>query len=196
MPLLFLATNNPGKVEELRSLLASLPTLQITTPDDLGLRLEVDENGQTYAENASLKALAFAQAGGLPALADDSGLEVEALGGRPGLHSARIAPTAAERRALLLTWLSEKPRPWKARFCSTLCLALPGGQVHVVEGICEGEISPEERGTGGFGYDPIFVVEGMQRTMAELTLEEKNRLSHRAKAMDRMKLILENHLIG
>lgn len=190
MPVLLLATNNPGKIDELRSLLAGLPTLQTTTPEELGLRLEVEESGATYAENARLKALAFAQASSLPALADDSGLEVEALAGGPGLHSARIAPTAAERRKLLLRWLADKPQPWKARFLSTLCLALPNGQVHLVEGVCQGEISPEERGNGGFGYDPIFVVDGMQRTMAELALQEKNRLSHRAKAVEKILSII------
>lgn len=194
MPVLLLATNNPGKIDELRSLLASLPSLQTTTPDELGLRLEVDETGQTYAENASLKARAFALASGLPALADDSGLEVEALGGRPGLHSARIAPSAAARRRLLVSWLEGKPQPWKARFRSTLCLALPNGQLHVVEGQCLGEISPEERGSGGFGYDPIFIVDGMHRTMAELNPAEKNRLSHRAKAVDNMVAVIQREL--
>lgn len=194
MPLLLLATNNPGKIGELRSLLASLPALQTTTPEAIGLRLEVEESGQTYAENASLKALAFARASGLPALADDSGLEVDALAGRPGLHSARMAATAAGRRKLLLTWLEGQPRPWKARFRSTLCLALPSGALHVVAGECDGEISPEERGSRGFGYDPIFIVGGTGRTMAELTMQEKNRLSHRARAVEKMLAIIQKEL--
>jgi XTP/dITP diphosphohydrolase len=187
---LLLASNNPGKLDEMRSLLASLPAIRLISPADLRLMLEVAEDGANYGENAILKAKAFAAASGLPALADDSGLEVEALDGRPSLHSARIAPTAAERRALLLSWLAAKPRPWKAVFRSTVCLALPDGQVHLAEGQCSGEISPEERGSGGFGYDPIFLVEGLGRTMAELTMEEKNRLSHRARAVEKMKSVI------
>lgn len=190
MPTLLLASNNPGKLEELRSLLGGWPRLELVTPAELGLAVEVPEIGKDYAENAALKARAFAEASGLPALADDSGLEVDALGGRPGLNSARIAPTAAERRMLLLTWLAGKPRPWKAVFRSTVCLAVPIGEIYFAEGECQGEISPEERGRGGFGYDPIFIVEGLGRTMAELTLAEKNRLSHRARAVEKIQEVV------
>lgn len=195
-PQLLLATNNPGKIDELRWLLEGLPSLDLVTPAELGLDLEPEENGKDYAENAALKARAFAQAGGLPSLADDSGLEVASLGSEPGLQSARIAPTAAERRALLLSWLAGKPRPWTAVFRSTVCLAFPDGRLHLAEGECRGEISPEERGSGGFGYDPIFIVEGLGMTMAELSMGEKNRLSHRSRAVAKIKEVLTKELAG
>jgi XTP/dITP diphosphohydrolase len=185
-PKLLLATNNPGKIAEMKALLGGLD-LDLLTPASLGLDLEVAEDGQTYAENAARKAEAFARLGGLAALADDSGLEVDALAGRPGLHSHRFAPQAgatdADRRAYLLQNLHGKPRPWTARFRATVAVAAPGRETRLAAGTCEGEIIPEERGTNGFGYDPIFLVPEFGRTMAELTMDEKNRLSHRARAV-------------
>lgn len=190
---LLIATNNKGKVLEVRSLLQDLPA-ELVTPRDIGLSLDVAEDGATYAENAQGKAVAFAQASGLISLADDSGLEVEALAGAPGLHSARYlgtrAATDAERRAHLLKNLSDKPRPWTARFRSAVAVAVPGGAVQLAEGECDGEIIPEERGTGGFGYDRIFYIPAAGQTMAELSLEAKNRLSHRARAVMRARPIL------
>jgi len=187
---ILLASNNPGKLSELRSLLGGISELELISPDEIGLSITIEESGITYKENAVQKAKAFATASGLLSLADDSGLEVVALGGAPGLHSARTAPTAKERRALLLSQLADKPRPWLAVFRSTIALALPNSELHVVEGECRGQISPEERGSGGFGYDPIFIVERTERTMAELTMEEKNRLSHRARAIEKIKHVL------
>jgi len=185
-PKLLIATNNQGKTREIQAILQDLD-LELVTPSDIGLELEVEEDGRTYAENATKKALAFSSASGLTALADDSGLEVDALDGAPGLHSARYAAlpnaTDADRRAILLLNLSRRPRPWKARFRATLAIASPGRGVQVVEGVCPGEIIPEERGQGGFGYDPIFRVEGLEKTMAELGMDEKNRLSHRGRAV-------------
>jgi XTP/dITP diphosphohydrolase len=185
-PKLLIATNNQGKVREIRAILQDLD-IELVTPADLGLELDVEEDGQTYAENANKKALAFSSASGLTALADDSGLEVDALEGAPGLHSARYAPlpnaTDADRRAILLLNLSRNPRPWVARFRATVAIASPGRGVRTVEGVCPGEIIPEERGEGGFGYDPIFRLEGSDKTMAELDMEEKNRLSHRGQAL-------------
>ncbi|KAF0109255.1 MAG: dITP/XTP pyrophosphatase [Anaerolineaceae bacterium] len=196
-PKLLLATNNPGKVAEMKALLDGLP-LDLLTPADIGLTLEVAEDGQTYAENAARKAEAFARAGGLAALADDSGLEVDALDGRPGLHSHRFAPQAgatdADRRAYLLQQLAGKPRPWTARFRATVAVAAPGRETRFAAGTCEGEIIPEERGTNGFGYDPIFLVPEFGRTMAELTMDEKNRLSHRARAVQNAVPILREIL--
>lgn len=184
---LLLATNNPGKVEELCSLLSGLAEFDVKTPADIGLDLHVKEGGASYAENARLKAHAFARASGMACLADDSGLEVEALGGAPGLYSARYAPQPdadeADRRAYLLSQLDGKARPWTARFRSTVCLAAPEGEIALSEGECAGEIIPEERGHNGFGYDPIFLLAGQGRTMAELSLAEKNQLSHRARAV-------------
>lgn len=187
---ILLASNNPGKLEELRSLLGSLRGLELVSPEDIGLSITVEENGSTYMEYSELKARAFAAASGLPSLADDSGLEVERLDGAPGLRSARTAPTADGRRALLLLQLAGKSRPWQAIFRSTVALALPSGELHLAEGVCRGEISPVESGEGGFGYDPIFIVEGMERTMAELSMEEKNRLSHRARAVEKIRDVL------
>ena len=190
---LLLATNNQGKLRELRAILAGLP-LELVTPADIRLELDVPEDGLTYAGNAAKKALAFALASGLTALADDSGLEVEALDGAPGLYSARYSskPGAsdADRRAFLLQNLRGQPRPWSARFRATVAVAGPEGSVQIVEGTCEGEVIPEERGAGGFGYDPIFLLPELGKTMAELPEETKNRLSHRARAVQAAKPIL------
>jgi XTP/dITP diphosphohydrolase len=185
-PKLLIGTNNKGKIREIRTILRELD-IELVTPTDLGLELDVEEDGQTYAENAIKKALAFSQASGLTSLADDSGLEVDTLDGAPGLHSARYASlpnaTDSDRRAILLLNLSRNPRPWVARFRATVAIASPGRGVRTVEGVCPGEIIPEERGEGGFGYDPIFRLEGSDKTMAELDMEEKNRLSHRGQAL-------------
>jgi XTP/dITP diphosphohydrolase len=151
------------------------------------LNIEVDETGQTYVQNAALKALAFAKATGMLALADDSGLEVDALGGLPGLHSARFAPQPgaqdADRRAYLLERLQGNPRPWLARFRCVIAVAREAERPRFAEGVCQGEIIPEERGQNGFGYDPIFLIPDLGKTMAELSMEEKNQLSHRARAV-------------
>lgn len=185
MPKLLLATNNLGKVRELKSILDDIG-LELVTPQDLGLRLDVVEDGVTYFENAARKAVAFADASGLVALADDSGLEVDALGGAPGLHSARFSPkpgaTDTDRREVLLQKLQDRPRPWTARFRSVIAIAGPGEEIQYAEGVCEGQIIPQERGQNGFGYDPIFLLPDAGLTMAELTDDAKNRLSHRALA--------------
>jgi XTP/dITP diphosphohydrolase len=183
---ILIATNNKGKVKELQDLLKDTG-LELVTPADINLNLEVEEDGTTYAENASKKAIAFAHASGLISLADDSGLEVDALDGAPGLYSARYHPKPgandADRRAYMVENLRGKPHPWTAHFHATIAIAIPDQDVHIVEGNCYGEIIPEERGTGGFGYDPIFLFPELNKTMAELEMEEKNRLSHRAKAV-------------
>ena len=194
---LLIATNNKGKVKELHDLLKDIE-IELVTPADIGLDLDVLEDGSTYAENATKKAAAFALASGLVSLADDSGLEVDALHGAPGLYSARYGSTNgeklsdAERRLFLIQNLQGRPRPWTARFHATIAIANPSGQTQLAEGWCEGEIIPEERGTGGFGYDPIFLLIDMAKTMAELSMEEKNRLSHRAKAVMNAKGILQS----
>jgi XTP/dITP diphosphohydrolase len=195
---LLIATNNQGKTRELRDLLKDME-IELVTPSQINLDLEVLEDGGTYAENATKKALAFARASGLISLADDSGLEVDALDGAPGLYSARygspdghsVKLSDAERRAYLIRNLQDKPRPWTARFHATIAIALPNAEIHLAEGYCHGEIIPEERGTGGFGYDPIFLLSELGKTMAELSMEEKNRLSHRARAVMNAKGILE-----
>jgi XTP/dITP diphosphohydrolase len=168
--------------------------VELLTPTELDLALNVVEDGETYAENASRKALVFAQASGLTSLADDSGLEVDVLDGAPGLYSHRYAPelhaTDADRRAFLLQNLRQHPRPWKAHFHATVAIASLAGQIRLAEGECPGEIIPEERGEGGFGYDPIFLLSEVGRTMAELSMGEKNCLSHRARAIKRAYPIL------
>jgi XTP/dITP diphosphohydrolase len=183
---LLLATNNPGKVAEIKAILSGLG-LHLVTPADLGLQLEVTEDGQTYAENASEKAAAFAAASQLVSLGDDSGLEVDALGGQPGVHSHRFIPlptaTDADRRVYLLSRLQDKPHPWTAHFHAAVAVAVPGGSLRLVSGRCDGEIIPVERGSNGFGYDPIFFIPELGQTMAELGMEEKNQLSHRARAV-------------
>ena len=193
MKQLLIATNNQGKIAEFQALLANLD-LELLRPAQIGLALEVVEDGVTYAENATKKAVAFAAASGLVSLADDSGLEVEALGGAPGLYSARYSPqpgaTDRDRYLYLLQNLSSQPRPWSARFRATLAIAKPQGEVYLAEGACLGEIISEARGSGGFGYDPIFLLPELGRTMAELTSDEKNRLSHRARAVQAAKHIL------
>ncbi len=183
---LLIATNNQGKVLELQELLTG-SGIEFVTPAQINLQLEVEEDGFNYQENAGKKAVAFAQASGMIALADDSGLEVEALNGAPGLYSARYSPKPGakdkDRRDFLLENLKDKPRPWKAHFHATIAVAKPNGEIEFAEGNCFGEIIPEERGTGGFGYDPIFLMPELGKTMAELEMEEKNKLSHRARAV-------------
>jgi XTP/dITP diphosphohydrolase len=182
---LILASQNPGKQDELRALLSNLP-FELMGPETFDRVLEVKETGADYAENAILKARVFAEAFGHWTLGDDTGLEVDALDGAPGLHSARlIGPGSSDkdRRQHLLTLLSEHSRPWRARFVSVVALVSPQGDVELRRGECPGEIIPDERGEWGFGYDPIFLVNGAGKTMAELTMDEKNQLSHRALAV-------------
>jgi XTP/dITP diphosphohydrolase len=197
MPKLLIATNNRGKMVEIQALLGQRK-VELLTPAGLGIELEVVEDGKTYAENALLKGRAFAGASGLITLADDSGLEVYALGGQPGLHSARYVPrqgaTDADRRKLLLERLKEHPRPWRARFRCWVAVVRPDGAAQMAEGVCEGEIIPEERGQNGFGYDPIFLIPELGKTMAELSMEEKNLLSHRARAVKAALPLLEKYL--
>ena len=185
-PILLFASTNRGKIQELAALLKGTG-YGLTTPDELGLDLDVEETGQTYEENARLKAAAFCQASGLYSLADDTGLEVSALDGAPGLHSARFSsiPNAsdADRRQLLISRLRNKPRPWLARFVCVVALASPDGPMESAFGSCDGEIIPDERGREGFGYDRIFLFPKLNKTMAELKMEEKNRISHRAMAV-------------
>jgi XTP/dITP diphosphohydrolase len=181
-----IASGNPGKFGEIRALLEGL-NLELVTPQTLGLQVEVHESGQSYAENAAIKAKAFLNATGLVTLADDSGLEVDLLGGLPGIRSARFSsvPGAsdADRRAYLLECLKGLLQPWRAHFHCTVALAFPGKEIQFRAGECHGEIIAQERGANGFGYDPIFYIPELGVTMAELSMEEKNRISHRARAI-------------
>jgi XTP/dITP diphosphohydrolase len=175
------ATKNPDKVREVQAVLARVaPEVELVEGLDWP---DVDESGDTLEHNALLKARAVAEATGWPALADDTGLEVAALGGAPGVHTARYAGPgagyAANRRALLTALDGIADR--RARFRTVVALVLPGGDETVAEGILEGRITTEERGSGGFGYDPVFEVAG--RTLAEMGEDEKNLISHRARAL-------------
>jgi len=182
---LLVATNNPGKIREYDDLLAGL-RLDLCGLAEVGLDAEVEETGQTFAENALLKALAYGRASRLLTLADDSGLEVEALGGAPGVYSARYAgkgASDADRYRKLLAAL--EGGPWEkraARFRCVIALAWPDGRIETFEGQCDGVIAFEPRGTNGFGFDPVFYMPEHGCTMAELPTEVKNRVSHRARA--------------
>ena len=183
---LLLASNNPGKVKQLRQILPD--DVQIVTMADLGLP-EPLEDGETFAANASIKALAGARASGLLTLADDSGLEIDALGGQPGVRSARFAgedASDADNIALVLERLAETPEDRRqARFVCVLALANPAGILATATGTCSGSVGYETHGSNGFGYDPIFVMQD-GRTMAEIAPEEKNAISHRSVALREM----------
>ena len=179
---LLIATHNAGKLAELRDLLRTAPYTLVSL-SDIGIELDVDETGQTLEENAALKATTYAQLAGILTLADDSGLEVDALNGAPGIYSARYAgpdATDADRIAKLLDNIAPHPQPWTARFRCVIAIATPDGEFELHGGACEGVIISHPRGDNGFGYDPIFYMPGQSRTMAELTDTEKNTLSHRA----------------
>lgn len=185
MPTLLIATTNQNKLREYAAIFAGLP-FELRTLRDLGIDDDVEETGATFAENARLKAEFYAARSGLPALADDSGLEVHALGGEPGVRSARYAgPGAsdADRIALVLQKLAGVPVHARlARFVCVIALALPGGATEDVEGTLPGVIESEPRGSHGFGYDPIFYLLDENATLAELPPERKNQISHRARA--------------
>jgi len=180
---LILATHNVGKVKEYRALLSSFFT-NIKTLGDLDRVPEVVEDGQSFKDNALKKARAILNATGRAALADDSGLEVSTLGGRPGIRSARFAgerATDSENIDKLLIELEGEVER-QARFVCSIALIFPDGTEILAEGSCSGTITTIPKGTGGFGYDPVFMPDGYRKTMAEIPAEEKNRISHRAKA--------------
>lgn len=195
-PTVVLATANEHKVAELRALLGDLPIQLVTVTDVLGEKPILSEDGSTFEENAAQKARAVCKATRLLSLADDSGLEVDALGGRPGVRSARFAherATDAENNATLLRELEDTDEADRtARFRCVLALASPWTDaVELAEGRCEGTIARDPRGSGGFGYDPLFVVADLDgRAMAELSEREKNAVSHRARAARELRRLL------
>ena len=194
MPKLLLATSNPGKIREYRFLLDGLG-YQITTLAEEGITKVVTESGSNYEQNARLKALTYGELSQLTALADDSGLEVDALNGEPGVKSARFAgesATDAEKVSLLLAKLNGAP--WErrtARFKCVIAIASPGGRTEVCYGECHGMIAFEAKGENGFGYDPIFFLPEIGKTMAELPFEIKNQISHRARAGQKARQVLQ-----
>jgi XTP/dITP diphosphohydrolase len=206
---LLIATTNPGKVREYRALFDGL-NVDLVGLQDVGISTDVEETGATYEENAVLKARAYADMSGLPTLADDSGLEVDALNGRPGVHSARYAPDSPTRIQKLLAEMKGVPDEQRqARFQCVIALAWPDGRMDITRGTCEGVIAYEARGSNGFGFDPIFSpypalyqraggalgdLPEHNATMAEMPEDFKNTISHRARAAQLLKPILERAL--
>ena len=206
---LVVATRNRGKLEELRSLLRGLDVEVLSVADVVRRDLVVVEDGDTFEANAVKKAREIADATMMLTVADDSGLEVDVLGGAPGVRSARFAgerATDADNNAALLAALdaldadplgTRTTDSYPARFRCVLALVDPfvkDGEPFVVEGVCDGRVTRTPRGSGGFGYDPLFLVDGTDKTMAELSEGEKNRISHRARAVERMRLVIEKVL--
>lgn len=195
---LLIATHNQGKVQEYRYLLRDLP-FELVSLDDLGIAEDVEETGSTFLENAWLKAHTYSGIGGILTLSDDSGLEVDALGGQPGIHSARYGGESCrsdeDRIALLLSNLIDVPWARRtARFRCCIAICQPQGAESSVEGSVAGMIQYEPKGSGGFGYDPVFYLPSFDRTMSELSMEDKNRISHRGDATGRAVRALERFL--
>jgi XTP/dITP diphosphohydrolase len=195
MQTLLLATRNQHKLDEFCAIFSDLP-MKLLSLKDLQIEMEVEETGTTFVENAKLKANAYAQASGILTLADDSGLEIDALGGAPGILSARYLGRETsydERFRKILEQLNGLPLDQRsARFRCAIALAEPSGYTRVVEGVIEGVIADAPRGKNGFGYDPIFFVPELGKTLAELTPEHKNRISHRARAARAARVLLED----
>ena len=190
---LVLATRNRGKVEEIRELLEGFG-IELLSLEDFPDVPEVLEDGETFEENARKKAEFVARTTGLPALADDSGLEVDVLNGAPGVRSARFAgdhATYAENNATLLRLMEGVPPERRtARFRCILALAFPDGTTRTMEGVCEGQIAEEPQGENGFGYDPLFFVPELEKTFAQISRTEKGKTSHRGRALRRLKHVL------
>lgn len=190
-----LATRNPKKRTEMESILGALG-VEIVTEEALGIKVEVEETGETFAENAALKARAVMEAAGLPAIGDDSGLCVDALNGAPGVYSARYGggelDDAGRCRLLLDTLRGATDR--RAHFETSICCAFPGGGLVTARGTCHGTIAFAPMGTGGFGYDPVFFVPELKKTFAQLTAAEKAEISHRGNALRAFRAELEAYL--
>lgn len=197
MQKLLVATHNPGKVREYRELLTDLD-LAVVNLDAVGITEDVEETGTTFAENAILKARAYAEMSGLLTWSDDSGLEIDALNGAPGVYSARYGGSGLDDRdryMLVLEELRAHPRQnWTARFRCVVALVLPNGELHTIEDTVEGIITDQPAGEHGFGYDPIFYLPEYQATLAQLPPEIKNEISHRGKAARSAKRLLKQLL--
>ena len=190
-----LATHNPGKLREMGEILKDLG-IEVVSPKDLGITVDVEETGTTFAENAMLKAKTVCQAAGLPAIADDSGLCVDALNGAPGVYSARYGGEGLDDRGrymLLLSSLRGAPTR-AAHFACAVACAFPNGDTLTAEGRCDGSIAYAPLGEGGFGYDPVFLLPGTGKTFGQLSQEEKSAVSHRGKALKEFAGKLETHL--
>ena len=196
---IIVATKNAHKVEEMSAMLKDLGDIELVTMKNAGLDTEIEENGTTFMENALIKARFVCKALGKPALADDSGLCVDALGGEPGVYSARYASENGENSSdeanneKLLSKLSDIPGNERtARFVSALALVFPDGREICATGVCEGLITRDKRGDGGFGYDPLFFCPEFSKTFGEISAEEKNSISHRNRAMIQLREKLKN----
>lgn len=192
---LVLASKNPKKLKELREIL-SLLDIEVCLQSDIGIDVDVEETGTTFEENSLLKARAVMEASGLPAIADDSGLCVDALGGAPGVYSARYGGEGLDDtgryRLLLENMRGQGPRT--AKFVCAITCCFPDGTVLTARGECPGTIAFAPQGEDGFGYDPIFWLPQLKKTFAQLSPEEKNRISHRGRALAEFKTVLENYL--
>jgi XTP/dITP diphosphohydrolase len=193
-PKLLLATNNRAKVKEYARLLQGIP-YRIVSPEDVNISEQVEETGSSFEENAILKAKRYAELSGLTTIADDSGLEVDALGGEPGVRSARYAGEGSsdkERIDFLLKKLADVP--WEkrhAQFRCVIAIAYPDGKVQICQGQCRGILTFKPLGDNGFGYDPVFYLPDLHKTMAELSMKEKNAISHRGKAAEEARKALQ-----
>ena len=190
-----LATHNPGKLREMGEILKDFG-IEVVSPKDLGITVDVEETGSTFAENAMLKAKAICKAANLPAIADDSGLCVDALSGAPGVYSARYGGEGLDDRGrymLLLSSLRGAPTR-AAHFACAVACAFPNGDTLTAEGRCDGSIAYAPLGEGGFGYDPVFLLPGTGKTFGQLTQEEKSAVSHRGRALREFSEKLETYL--
>ena len=196
LPLLLIGTTSAGKLREFRELFADLPA-RVLTPPDVGIELDVEEGDRSFEENAALKARAFHAASGLLTVAEDSGFVVDALGGEPGVRSARWGGTddyAIKNRLILERLGGRPPDERRCRYVSSLAVVAPSGRLYRRTATCDGLVAEAPRGSGGFGYDPIFYVPRFARSMAELNADEKNRISHRGKAVRRVLPLLRRLL--
>ena len=192
-----LATANPGKIKEMREILSKLD-IEVVSREDLGIDIEIEETGASFKENSQIKAMAICNIAGVPAIADDSGLIVDALGGEPGVYSSSYGGeelTADERCGYLLKKI-ENMEQRQAKFVCTIVCAFPNGDLLTTMGECIGVITTEPAGTGGFGYDPVFKPDGCDKTMAELTADEKNKISHRGVALRNFSDLLITYRAG
>ena len=190
-----LATHNPGKLREMSDILSHLG-IEVVSPADVGVTVEVEETGTTFAENAMLKAKAICAASGLPAIADDSGLCVDALNGGPGVYSARYGGEGLDDRGRYMLLLNSMrgQTTRAAHFSCAIACAFPNGDTLTAEGRCDGAIAFAPLGEGGFGYDPVFLVPEKGKTFGQLTAEEKSQISHRGKALREFSTQLETYL--
>ncbi|MFZ7133670.1 MAG: XTP/dITP diphosphatase [Eubacteriales bacterium] len=190
-----IATGNDHKKEEIKEILGN--QFEIVTMKEEGIQIEIEENGSSFEENALIKARSLIHYTHDHIIADDSGLEVDYLGGQPGIYSARYAGAGAtdnDNNTKLLAELNHVPISLRhAKFVCVIAMIFPDGREHIIKGECKGTIALEYNGSGGFGYDPLFIVDGVDKTFAQLTSQEKNRISHRGEALQQLKELLMNN---